>query len=153
MKTHSIYVILSLCFFAVSSLQAQEGIVRNIESYTPGGGRVKVHQDLRIAALVGAPHSAVGSEDATLKMAGYRVQVYSGGNSRTSKIEAETVAEKVKESFPDVKVYTKFNPPRWLCQVGDFLSMEEADAMMRKLRKEGGFKEVTIVKDQVNIYL
>lgn len=153
MRTHSIYAIFCFCFFCTTSLCAQESITKHLESYVPGQGRVKVHQDARIEALIGAPYVATTSEDATLKMAGYRVQVYSGGNSRTSKNEAENVAEKVKESFPDVKVYTKFNPPRWLCQVGDFLSIEEADAMMRKLRKEGGFKEVTIVKDQVNIYL
>lgn len=37
-------------------------------------------------------------------------------------------------------VYTSFNPPRWLCRVGDFRSIEEADAMMRRLKATGVFK-------------
>ena len=37
--------------------------------------------------------------------------------------------------------------------LGDFRSIEEADAMMRKLKATGVFKEVSIVKDQINIPL
>jgi hypothetical protein len=40
-----------------------------------------------------------------------------------------------------------------LCRAGDFRSIEEADAMMRQLRATGAFKEVSIVKDQINIPL
>ncbi|WP_410520200.1 SPOR domain-containing protein, partial [Bacteroides sp. RTP31139st1_H2_RTP31139_211217] len=43
--------------------------------------------------------------------------------------------------------------PRWLCRAGDFRSIEEADAMMRQLRATGVFKEVSIVKEQINIPL
>ena len=43
--------------------------------------------------------------------------------------------------------------PRWLCRVGDFRSIEEADAMMRRLKATGVFKEVSIVRDQINIPL
>ncbi|MDD6473507.1 MAG: SPOR domain-containing protein, partial [Bacteroidales bacterium] len=32
-----------------------------------------------------------------------------------------------------------------------YKSIEEADAMMRKLRATGTFKEVSIIKDQINI--
>ena len=59
----------------------------------------------------------------------------------------------VKEHFPELTVYTSFNPPRWLCRAGDFRSIEEADAMMRQLRATGVFKEVSIVKEQINIPL
>ena len=57
------------------------------------------------------------------------------------------------KDFPELTIYTSFNPPRWLCRVGDFRSIEEADAMMRKLKATGVFKEVSIVKDQINIPL
>jgi hypothetical protein len=40
-----------------------------------------------------------------------------------------------------------------LCRVGDFRTIEEADATMRQLRSTGVFKEVSIVKEQVNIPL
>jgi hypothetical protein len=127
--------------------------VESLKNHVPGEGRVTIHQDPRIEALLGSPYGLETLGNGTIKMAGYRVQVYSGGNSRNAKREAESAASRVKSEFPELKVYTQFNPPRWLCRVGDFLSMEEADAMMRKLRKDGGFKEAVIVKEQVSIPL
>ncbi|MDR0657806.1 MAG: SPOR domain-containing protein [Mediterranea sp.] len=155
MKT---YTLLYSCLFFLSlcpaCVHAQNShIVRSLKSDVPGEGKVTIHQEPGIEALLGSPHGLETSDDGTIKMAGYRVQVYSGGNSRDSKREAESVASRMKSGFPELKVYTLFNPPRWLCRAGDFLSIEEADAMMRKLRKEGGFKEAVIVKEQVNIPL
>lgn len=154
MKTCIVYFSLFfiLLYFA-APVQAQESIVKSLESYAPGEGRVKIHQDSRIEALLGAPANSHSSESGNVKVSGYRVQIYAGGNSRDSRREAERFAEKARSGFPELRVYASFNPPRWLCRVGDFLSIEEADAMMRKLRKEGGFREVTIVRDQVNITL
>jgi outer membrane protein assembly factor BamA len=40
-----------------------------------------------------------------------------------------------------------------LCRVGDFRSIEEADAAMRRLKATGVFKEVSIVREQINIPL
>ena len=154
MKTYTSYLCLFLiliCFAAHT--QAQDDIVKSLEKNAPGEGRVNIHQDSRIGDLLGRPGGLRSSEDGTVKMAGYRIQVYSGGNSRDSKREAESYAARVRNGFPELKVYTMFSPPRWLCRVGDFLSIEEADAMMRKLRKEGSFREAIIVKEQVNISL
>ncbi|NDV81676.1 SPOR domain-containing protein [Bacteroides sp. 51] len=154
MKTYTSYFCLLLLFLCLAgNVQAQDNIVKSLESNAPGEGRVTIHQDPKIGVLIGSPHGLSSSGDGIIKMAGYRVQVYSGGNSRNSKREAESMAARVRSGFPELKIYTMFNPPRWLCRVGDFLSMEEADAMMRKLRKEGGFKEAAIIKDQVNISL
>lgn len=150
----SYYCLLILLFLLTGSrAQAQDHIVKSIESYMPGEGRVKIYQDPKIESLLGKPHELNSSGENTIKVAGYRVQLYAGGNTRDSKREAESIAARVRSGFPDLKVYTTFSPPRWLCRVGDFLSIEEADSMMRKLRKEGGFKEVTIVREQVNIPL
>ena len=72
-------------------------------------------------------------------------------NSRQARSEANRVATKVKEEFPELPVYTYFQPPRWLCRVGDFKSIEEAHVTMRKLKATGVFKEVSIVREQINI--
>ena len=48
-------------------------------------------------------------------------------------------------------VYTFFQPPRWLCRVGDYKSIEEAHVAMRLLKETGAFKEVAIVREQINI--
>ena len=90
-------------------------------------------------------------EPKVLKARGYRVQVYAGNNSRIARQEANDVAEKIGKEFPELPVYTFFLPPRWLCRVGDYHSIEEADAVMRRLKATGNFKEVSIVREQINI--
>lgn len=131
---------------------AQNNIVKHLERNVPGQGKVTIHQDARIAALIGSEYLPTGTEERkVMKSQGYRIQVYAGNNTRQAKNEAYLVAERIKEHFPDLAVYTSFNPPRWLCRAGDFRSIEEADAMMRQLRATGAFKEVSIVKEQINI--
>lgn len=142
------------CFaFAVCSV-AQNNIVKSLERSVPGQGKVTIHQDARIGALIGSEYIPTGAHDRkVIKSGGYRIQVYAGSNTRESKNEAYSVASRVKERFPELPVYTFFNLPRWLCRAGDFRSIEEADAMMRQLRATGVFREVSIVKDQINIPL
>ena len=79
--------------------------------------------------------------------------LYAGNNSRIARTEANEVAELVKKEFPELSVYAFFLPPRWLCRVGDYRSIEEADAAMRRLKATGKFKEVSIVREQINIPL
>lgn len=142
------------CFVFASFSVAQNNIVKSLERNVSGQGKVTIHQDARIEALIGSEYIPGGSEDRkVIKSSGYRVQVYAGNNTRQAKNEAYSVATRIKEYFPDLTVYTSFAPPRWLCRAGDFRSIEEADAMMRQLRATGFFKEVSIVKDQINIPL
>lgn len=145
-----------LCFlgFGLSAF-AQQNIVESLRLQRAGEGTVTVHQDPRITQLLGTIHvkAAAGSEQKMLKARGYRVQVYAGNNSRVARNDANNMAEKVKKEFPELPVYTYFQPPRWLCRVGDFRSIEEADAAMRRLKSTGIFKEVSIVREQINIPL
>ena len=137
MKKLGLLLIVCFAFAAVSV--AQNNIVKSLERNVPGQGKVSIHQDARIGALIGSEYIPTGSDDQkVIKSSGYRVQVYAGNNTRQAKNEAYSVS---------------FNPPRWLCRAGDFRSIEEADAMMRQLRATGVFKEVSIVKDQINIPL
>ena len=134
---------------------AQTTIVDELQINRLGQGKVTIHQDAKIAALLGVIYrkDPDATELTTLKARGYRVQVYAGNNSRVARNEAHKVAEQVKEEFPELPVYAFFLPPRWLCRVGDFRSIEEADASMRRLKATGGFKEVSIVREQINISL
>lgn len=136
--------------FCASSLSAQQDIVKSLQQSVPGEGKVTIYQDPKIKALLGS-RTTPAQGSGQIKTYGYRVQVYAGGNSRTAKEEAERIASQVKAQFPELSVYKSFVPPRWLCRVGDFRSIEEADAMMRKLKATGAFKEVSIVRDQVTI--
>ena len=134
---------------------AQTNIVDELQKQRAGQGTVTVHQDARISALLGSVYVKAENETEpkVLKARGYRVQVYAGNNSRIARQEANDVAEQVKAEFPELPVYAFFQPPRWLCRVGDYRSIEEADAAMRRLKATGKFKEVSIVREQINIPL
>lgn len=134
-----------------AGVQAQN-IVKSLERTVPGQGKVTIHQDPRIEALIGMEYYSTG-EQKVIKTSGFRIQAYAGNNTRQAKNDAYGVASRIKEFFPELTIYTSFNPPRWLCRVGDFRSIEEADAMMRRMKATGVFKEVSIVRDQINISL
>lgn len=146
------YFLLIFSLFCVAVVSAQNSIVKSLEATVPGQGKVTIHQDARITSLLGTEYTITGTgEKKVIKSNGYRVQLYAGNNTRQAKNEAHEMAEQVRKLFPELTIYTTFNPPRWLCRVGDFRSIEEADAMMRQLRATGEFKEVAIVKDYINI--
>lgn len=131
----------------------QKNIVDELQKNQPGQGVVTIMQDAKISALLGKVYvkSIEADEPEFLKARGYRVQVYAGNNSRKAREEANEVAEEIKKEFPELPVYSFFQPPRWLCRVGDYRSIEEADAAMRLLKATGKFKEVSIVREQINI--
>lgn len=149
------YIIILFFLSLGLSAFAQQNIVESLQRNRVGEGTVTIHQDPKITGLIGTIYtkSTVGGEQKTLKSRGYRVQVYAGNNSRVARNEANNIAAKVKGEFPDMPVYAFFQPPRWLCRVGDFRSIEEADAAMRRLKATGIFKEVSIVREQINIPL
>ena len=146
-------LLIGLCFGISAS--AQTNIVDELQRQRAGQGTVTIHQDAAISALLGNVY--VKGENETepkmLKTRGYRVQVYAGNNSRVARQAANDMAEQVKAEFPEIPVYAFFQPPRWLCRVGDYRSIEEADAAMRRLKATGKFKEVSIVREQINIPL
>ncbi len=83
---------------------------------------------------------------------GYRIQVYSGDNTRKGKAEAAAMAGKVRQNFSDLPVYTHFVSPHWICRVGDFRTYEEANEYFRQLRETGLFPEAVIVRSKVAVY-
>ena len=140
-----------LCLTGMAS--AQSTIIESLQTDRLGEGKVVIRQDAAITKLLGLRFISSPSTESqrTLKARGFRVQVYAGNNSRLARNEASAVSEKVKENFPEMPVYTFFQPPRWLCRVGDFKSIEEAHVAMRQLKATGVFKEVTIVREQIII--
>lgn len=149
------YFLLLIGLFFGISVSAQVSIVEELQKERVGQGTVTIHQDAAISALLGSVYvkDENEAEPKMLKARGYRVQVYAGNNSRIARQEANEVAELLKTEFPELPVYAFFQPPRWLCRVGDYRSIEEADASMRRLKATGKFKEVSIVREQINIPL
>ena len=147
-----LFVFCLFCLLAVG-VKAQRTIVESLQENRAGEGVVTIHQDAYITSLLGVKYVKTTSSNSekVLKTRGFRVQVYAGNNSRAAREAAMYMAEKVKKEFPDMPVYTYFQPPRWLCRVGDFKSIEEAHVAMRKLKSTGEFKETAIVREQINI--
>ena len=150
MLKYLLFVVSVLC---VGGAYAQQNIIESLQTRRAGEGVATIHQDAQITSLIGKRYVRSTSSEPvkTLKARRFRVQVYAGNNSRQARSEANRVATKVKEEFPELPVYTYFQPPRWLCRVGDFKSIEEALVTMRKLKATGVFKEVSIVREQINI--
>jgi hypothetical protein len=135
----------------VANAQEQTTIIQSLQQKAEGEGKVTVFQDPHIEALLGTRHTY--GEEQTVKVSGYRVQVYAGNNSRQAREEAAHLASGVRELFPSVEVYTYFDLPHWVCRVGDFPTIEEADNMMRKIKNTMYLKEVFLIKEQINIHL
>ena len=84
------------------------------------------------------------------KMQGFRVQVYSGGNSRADRQRAETAGAVMKSHFPDQPIYTHFYSPSWKCRMGNYKTQAEAQAYLAKVRKLG-YRQACIVKGPIQV--
>ena len=85
-----------------------------------------------------------------LKVNGYRVQAFAGGNSRKDRIQAENIGNDIKSHFANVPVYVHFYSPRWICRVGNYRTYEEAHQMLIQLRNLG-YNQASIVKGKITV--
>jgi len=165
-------------FFACVLVNAQVKYTEEIQKQTPGQGRIVLHQSSAITNLVNgsAPIQApvkkvtdpalkkpqvvdslladtnkIQATGQRVRMNGYRIQVYLGGNTRRGKTEAQMMKERVKGFFPELTVYAGFLSPHWICRAGDFRTYEEASEYLHKMRETGRFDEAVIIKSKVNV--
>lgn len=85
-----------------------------------------------------------------IKVTGYRVQVYAGGNSRADRQKVEQIGNAVKRKFPEYPVYVHFYSPRWICRIGNFRSLDEANTVLREIRQMG-YKSACVVKGKITV--
>ena len=148
-KTGLLFILL---LFPLLASAQNRTLVKDLEKEEPGKGRVQIEMDARIDSLLGPVSEALSGEK--VKATGFRIQVYAGNNTRTSKEQAAQADKFMHENFPQLSVYTLFKSPRWLCVVGDFLSYEEAYETLRMLKKETQFKQMIILRNQeINVSL
>lgn len=135
-------------------LMAQDNIVDRLEQAVPGQGVITIHQDARLDSLLGMVYDPTLSKGKRIQTIGYRIQIYAGGNTRYAKEEAQKAAQYIRNKYPEIPVYTEFVAPRWVCRVGDYKTIEEADQAMRMLKKGRNFKEIAVLPNQlINITL
>ena len=84
-------------------------------------------------------------------MNGYRIQAFAGGNSREDRKKAERTANSIRAQLPNVAVSAHFYPPRWICYVGNYRTMEEANQMLRTI-KGMGYSQALVVRTKITVY-
>jgi len=120
-----------------------------------GEGAVIVHQPEALKHLIGtridSDNIDILNGKTFLITQGYRVQVYSGNNQRTSRDEAQAIQESIKELHTDISTYLTYNAPFWKLHVGNYRSFEEASYMLRNLREAFPRirNEIYIIEDDI----
>lgn len=84
------------------------------------------------------------------KVTGYRVQAFAGGNSRADRQKAEQIGNAIKMRYPDQPVYVHFYSPRWICRVGNYRNLADAQSMLAKVRAMG-YKQACLVKGKITV--
>ena len=133
-KRLSITMLLVVLFVSLANAQ-QDSIALNVAPDT-----VALTQD-----------SVATTSSKRIRVNGYRIQVYYGGNNKQAKQEAYNMAGRVKIWFEDLRVYTSFSSPHWICRAGDFQTREEAMEVLQAMRESGRFPRAIIVKSKVFI--
>lgn len=85
------------------------------------------------------------------KVRGYRICIFTGGNSRADKQKALDMGNKCRAKFPELASYASFEAPRWVTHVGDFKTREEAQKYVSRIRRAHITYEVRIVASEVNV--
>lgn len=140
MKRNKRYSILALLLLAIPSVWAQDvapvrNILQELQTDVPGRGIIRIYQSPAIAAVVHMQTGrgvVDGGNFQTLQ--GFRVQVYSGNAANSKSIAADRAAQ-VRAQFPDLESQTIFNAPFWRVQVGNFVTREEAQAFLDRLKE------------------
>lgn len=83
------------------------------------------------------------------KMTGYRIQVFSGGNSRTDRQKAEKAGQDMKRYFPSEPVYVHFYSPSWKCRLGNYKSADEARRVLSQVKKY--YPQACVVKGTISV--
>lgn len=132
---------------------------QDIISHMAASGRVVVLQDPRLDELVGSTPKVYYATPETeenvnkVKVKGYRIRVYSGNQQGASKNKAYKIQSEINDLLPELSTYVNFKTPNWRLMVGDYRTSEEANSMLRVIRKEFPqySKEMFVVKEDIEL--
>ncbi|MDR2389689.1 MAG: SPOR domain-containing protein [Tannerellaceae bacterium] len=165
-----IYVIgLCVTFAALSGVTAQiipytppsrYTIIDELQTPKPDKGSVVINQSATIHNIIGARRQGTDVETTAdgkqyLKYLGYRVQIFSGNDHRTSRDEAFKREKEMKDLIPHIPTYVTYNAPFWRLRIGDYASHEEAYHIQRQLMQSFPRygKEMYIIREEIRIPL
>ncbi len=81
---------------------------------------------------------------------GFKIQAFSGSDSRRDRQQAEHVRSELRTLFPGEEVTVHYNDPRWLCRMGNYATQAEAQEALAEVRRLG-FPSATIVRARVKV--
>ncbi len=159
----AILLCVSLCVSAQSSAQSnlqKKDILEELNSRSPGRGNVTVFEDESITHILGRAmgpartiYTSNDGEERFYRARGWKIQVFSGNNQRTSRNEATNKQNQINSAFPEHETVVLFESPFWRLRVGNFETRAEAEEVMDELVKAfpSFGKEMYIVVDEVKI--
>ncbi len=153
-------ILLVLILITTLSASAQNlTSATGICSHLQVSGRVELIQDGRLTELLGThpkayyANSSRTTPQGVVLAPGYRIRVFSGNQQNTSKNRAYSIQREMNEVMPDLKTYVVFKTPNWRLVAGNFRTSEEANTMLRELRRvfPAFGKEMFVVKEEIEL--
>ena len=115
-----------------------------------------IHSIIMALALIFAAGATIEAQNRVprkrIRIDGWRIQVFTGGNTHNDKIEAQTLGNRARIWYSEHTVYTHFKSPHWTCRIGDFQKREDAEEVLKQMRRSGRFPKATIIKSVINLY-
>lgn len=135
---HLLLLVFCVLFSGIAKAQYAGGDICN---HLISTGRVSLIQDSRLTELLGSRpktyYANPEQEKANVKKAkGFRIRVFSGNQQSKSKTRAYSIQSEMNASMPELPTYVTFKTPNWRLMVGDYRTSEEANSMLRQLKKE-----------------
>ncbi|MGL4410743.1 MAG: SPOR domain-containing protein [Bacteroidales bacterium] len=154
-KVIALFLTLSLTstIIVAQSFRADSTIVSHLERHIIGQGDVLIRQSKAIELLIGRRQQ--GENQTMSQVDGYRVQLFSGNQQNSSKNEAFSKEQRVRSMFPEIETYVTFKSPFWRLRIGNFRSYEDADQMMRRMKRAfpDFSREMYVVRDEIKLEL
>lgn len=122
-------------------------------------GRVSLIQDPRLTELLGSqPKTYYANPEqqeraGVKKTMGFRIRVFSGNQQSKSKNRAYNIQSEMNATMPELTTYVTFKTPNWRLMVGDYRTTEEANSMLRQLKKEfpSLAKDMFVVSSEIEL--
>lgn len=148
-----------LSFSQTASGDAEKpNIVERIQEESGGKVVIEIEPDL-LDIILTDPEVSIkkkDTRDASGRMNGYRIQVFSDGRNQSSlEARAKARGNAIVARFPKYRgqVYTYSSAPNWYTRIGNFRTEEEARKALDELKRSfpGFSSEMRVVKSKINV--
>lgn len=130
-------IALSLFLFLSANSQENQIVTENM-------GNVEITKDCRLDTLT---NRILELNEKEQKLDGYRIQLYSGSNSR----KANEIRTKFIKKYPEMDAYLDYKQPYFKVRIGNYRNIIEAQKMFYTLKEDEEFSRVMIVPETIDL--